>query len=299
MSSEEKKRPPGQGGPRVLGDEQDETSADSLEIAIDDDPPEITLHSRANEAFEELRDIMRERKDRWFTAFGRNLARNGKKLPRIITHVVTGGIVTIGVTLLTGDPLFGLTTGSAVGVAAPPAVSTTRLRRSRLAEHRRAYPDVPEFHDLWAVTAYEFVLMTRGYDLRVQAIHRLRKLARQLIKEPQKAAAALRTAASFVELLEEWHPCLVEIDRVLFEYQATALEIYADAEGQEAIRQIQPLKDGLYDWLILDPEVIVPGKEQELLERDLYEIASFQDMADAVDPYTALQREQEREGREE
>lgn len=296
MSSEEKKDPPGQGGPKVLGGDAD---ADTCEITVDDDPPEIALTSRANEAYEELRDIMRERKDRWFTAFGRNLARNGKKLPRIITHVVTGGIVTIGVTLLTGDPLFGLTTGSAVGVAAPPAVSTTRLRRSRLAEHRRSYPDVPEFHDLWAVTAYEFVLMTRGYGLRAQAVHRLRKLARQLIREPQKAAAALRTADAYVRLLEAWHGGLVEIDRVLFEYQSNSIENYADEEGQDAIRQIQPLKDGLYDWLILDPEVIVPGKEQELYERDIYDIASFQDMADAVDPYTALQREQEREGREE
>lgn len=292
MSSEEKKGPPGTGGPQVLGDEPED---DSYEIAVEEDPPELTLHSRANKAYEELRDIMRERRDRWFTAFGRNLARNGKKLPRIIMHVVTGGAVTIGVTLLTGDPLFGLTAGTAVGVTAPPAVSTTRLRRSRLAEHRRSYPDVPEFHDLWAVTAYEYVLMARGYHLRVQAIHRLRKLARQLRDDPKKADAALRTAASIVELLTAWHPGLVEIDRVLFEYQADSIEIFADPEGQDAIRQIQPLKEGLYDWLILDPELIVPGKEQELLERDLYEIASFQDVTDAVDPYSALQREQEGE----
>ncbi|HTK59906.1 MAG TPA: hypothetical protein VL283_01740 [Candidatus Baltobacteraceae bacterium] len=292
MSSEEKKGPPGTGDPQVLGDQDED---EDLEIAVDDDPPDLVLRSRANEAYAELKDIMRERKDSWFTAFGRNLARNGKKLPRIITHVVTGGIVTIGVTLLTGDPLFGLTTGTAVGVTAPPAVSTTRLRRSRLSEHRRSYPDVPEFHDLWAVTAYEFMLMVRGYHLRTQAIHRLRKLASQLIEEPKRSEAALRTAAAFVGLLRAWHPGLVEIDRVMFEYQANSMEMYADAEGQDAIRQIQPLKEGLYEWLILDPEVIVPGKEQELFERDIYEIASFQDMSDAVDPYSALQREQERE----
>jgi len=292
MSSEEKKDPPGFGGPQVLTEDEDD---ESCEIAIDEDPPELALLSRANKAYEELRDIMRERKDRWFTAFGRNLARNGKKLPRIIMHVVTGGAVTIGVTLLTGDPLFGLTAGTAVGVTAPPAVSTTRLRRSRLVEHRRSYPDVPEFHDLWAVTAYEFVLMVRGYQLRTQAVHRLRKLARQLHKEPAKADAALETASAFVGLLREWHPGLVEIDRVLFEYQADSIEIFADPEGQDAIRQIQPLKEGLYDWLILDPELIIPDKERELLERDLYEIASFQDVTDAIDPYSALQREQEEE----
>jgi hypothetical protein len=297
MSSEERKDPPGTGDPKVLGEDHDDDSGE-YEVDVDDDPPDVLLHSRSNEAYEELKDIMRERKDSWFTAFGRNLARNGKKLPRIITHVVTGGVVTIGVTLLTGDPLFGLTTGTAFGVTAPPAVSTTRLRRSRLSEHRRSYPDVPEFHDLWAVTAYEFVLMLRGYNLRVQAIHRLRKLARQLDKDPKRAEAVLRTAAAFGALLSQWHAGLVEIDRVMFEYQANSLEIYADAEGQDAIRQIKPLKDGLYDWLILDPEVIVPGKEQELLERDLYEIASFQDVSDAIDPYEAMRREQERDGTE-
>lgn len=295
MSSEEKKDPPGMGGPQVLGDDGGAKPQESREIVIDEDPPELTIFSRAGKAYEDLKDIMRERKDSWFTAFGRNLARNGKKLPRIIIHVVTGGVVTAGALILTGDPMFALTVGTAAGVTAPPAVSTTRLRRSRLAEHRRSYPDVPEFHDVWAVTAYEYMLMVRGYHLRAQAIYRLRKLARQLRNEPKKAEAALRTASAFVGLLRGWHAGLIEIDRVLCEYQADSMEIFADSEGQDAIRQIQPLKEGLYEWLILDPEVIVPGKEQELLERDVYDIASFQDMSDAVDPYSALQREQELE----
>jgi|GEM_PF-2767636 len=289
MSSEENKKPPGNGGPRVLGDAPD----DACEIVIDCEPPALMLTSKAKQAHEELRDIMRERKDRWFTAFARNLARNGKKLPRIIVHVVTGGVVTIAVTAATGDPVTGLAAGTAVGVTGPPALSTTRLRRSRLAEHRRSYPDVPEFHDLWAVTAYEFCLIVRGYELRQQAIHRLRKLARQFRHDERRAAAALRTADAFANLLCGYYADLVEIDRVLLEYQDDSIERYADEEGQAAIRQIQPLKEGQYDWLILEPEVIVPGKEQELLERDLQEIASYRDMADAIDPYEAMRREQE------
>jgi hypothetical protein len=282
MSSEEKKDPPG-GGPHVLTEE-------SFEIEIADVPPEIVLTSKANMAYDQLKDIMRERKDRWVTAFGRNLARNGKKFSRIITHVLTGTLVTVGVTVLTGDPIAGITAGTAVGVAAPPAISTTRLRRSRLMEHRRSYPNVPEFQDLWAVTAYEFMLMVRGYHLRVHAVMRLRKLARQLT-DPLQAAAALKTSHDITGLLRGWQPDLIEIDRKLLEYQANSMEEYADEEGQEAIRLVQPLKDGLYDWLILDPELIVPGKEQELFERDLREISSFQDVTDAIDPYEALRRQ--------
>jgi len=281
--SEEKKDPPGSGDPQMLTEE-------SYEIEISDVPPEIILQSKATLAYDQLKDIMRERKDRWVTAFGRNLARNGKKFSRIITHVLTGTLVTVGVTIVTGDPFAGLTAGTAVGIAGPPAVSTTRLRRSRLMEHRRSYPNVPEFQDLWAVTAYEFMLMVRGYHLRANAVHRLRKLARQM-NDLKGSEAALRTAGDITALLRGWHPHLLEVDRKLLEYQANSMEIYADEEGQEAIRLIQPLKDGLYDWLILDPEIIVPGKEQELFERDLREITSFQDVTDAIDPYEALRRE--------
>jgi hypothetical protein len=281
--SEEKKDPPGDGDPQVLTEE-------SYEIEIADVPPEIVLHSKATMAYDQLKDIMRERKDRWITAFGRNLKRNGTKFSRILTQVLSGSAVTLAVAIVTGDPIAGLTAGTAFGIAAPPAISTTRLRRSRLMEHRRSYPNVPEFQDLWAVTAYEFMLMVRGYHLRVHAVMRLRKLARQL-NDPQQAAAALKTSHDITGLLRGWHPDLIEIDRKLLEYQANHMEIYADEEGQEAIRLVQPLKDGLYDWLILEPELIVPGKEQELFERDLREISSFQDVTDAIDPYEALRRQ--------
>lgn len=292
--SQEKKNPP-----REAGSEKQSQAvpASPDPAAAPVGPPEINevkLVSNALMAHEALQSILREKNGGWLQAWARNAVRKGGRFPRIVAHAAATGAAALAVVAVTGDPALALAVGGAVGVGVPPAASTVRLRySSRLAEHRRSYPNVPEFRDFWAVTAYEFVLMLKGYNLRAQAAQRLRKRARQMTADPAGAAALVTTADGIAELLARWHPDLLEIDRILHECQSDALGRYADEDDQENLRLVQPLRNGYYDWLILEPPVIRMGKEQELLERDLRDIEGFREASDAVDPYAALARGQE------
>jgi hypothetical protein len=138
--------------------------------------------------------------------------------------------------------------------------------------------------------------MIIGYNLRVAAIKRLRRMADE-VDDARRAEELDDIADAISELLSEWRPELMEVAELLAKYETDDLNsVLTDAQTIATIRIINPLKDGRYDWLSLDPEIIPPGHERELHDRDVREIACHQETADAIDPYEAMRREREKNG---
>jgi hypothetical protein len=293
------KKPLGDGGkksewPQILQKEAGKAGAeDDGEEA--EDPHPIHLRSRVPTAHSVLKDILAERHGNWLAGIARNIRRNKSRGWRWTLNTafsaMAGGIVAV----LTGDPT-AVIIAAAAGLGVPTVASTTRVRMSRLEAKRRDYPDLPEFRDDWAVACYELTCMIIGFNLRVAAIARLRRLAEE-IDDERRADELDATADDIAELLSEWRPELIEIAELLAKYETDDLQsILTDAQTIATIRILNPLKDGRYDWLSLDPEIIPPGHEHELHDRDLREIACHQETVDAIDPYEALRREREKNG---
>lgn len=283
--------------PQVLGDIADDASAEEgedIEIEVED-PPAIRLDTRVPEAYEVLKDILAERRGNWFSGIVRNAQRNNRKGWRWFANAVTGVLAGSVTAALTGDP-FAAAAALAAGMGAPAVASTAHVRMSRLDVQRRDYPDLPEFRDDWAVACYELMRVINGFNLRVDAVVRLRQMTEE-VDDPRRAESLAATADAMSELLWSWRQELVEVAELMSKYQTEDMEsILTSAQTIATIRILNPLKDGKYDWLSLDPEIIPPGHEQELHDRDLREIACHQDVADAVDPYEALRREREKNG---
>jgi len=293
LGNEGKRKDDETDAPAVLGDAESVV----IEIAVDDSDvidalEPIHIGSRVPQAYEMLKTIMRERKQSVPLALASNVKRKFVTLRRgLFAGVCTiiGGVIS---TALVGDPFSGFAAGAAIGTAAPAAAETAKIRLSKRAALRRDYPDTPEFNDDWAVCCYEFMLIVHGYNLRVEAIRRMLEVADEV--ESKRAVAILRVADEMREMLLDVRDDLLEVARVLEQYQPDTVEtVIATEESIAAIRLINPLKDGLYDWLILDPELIPVGREPEQLEHDKREIAAFKEVRDAIDPYEAMRREQE------
>lgn len=273
---------------------KDPTDDDDLEFETEDPHP-IHLESRVPQAYNVLKDILAERRGNWFSGFARNFRRNNRRGLRwtlnTVVSLVAGGVVLA----VTGDPIAAGAAATA-GLGVPTVASTAHVRMSRLAAHRRDYPDLPEFRDDWAVACYELMRMILGFNLRVTVIARLRRMAEEF-DDQAKSDALTATADGMSALLWEWRQELVEIAQLLASYEKDAIDsVLTDIQTIAIIRNLNPLKDGRYDWLVLDPEIIPPGHEQEFHDRDLREIAVHQEAADALDPYEALRRERLKNG---
>lgn len=284
--------------PRVLhGDADDGTVIVDVDDDVEFDEPDpvrIGLDSQVPAAYEVLKDIIAERRGGWFAGIARNFRRNTGVL-RWTLNVAAGAITGAITGALTGDPVAAIA-AAAAGMGAPTLASNAHVRKSRLGALRRDYPDTPEFRDDWAVACYEIMRIIRGFNLRVEAIERLRRMATE-VDDARSADAIIDTADAMSSHLNSWREELVEVAELLASYQKDEIgSVLTDPETIATIRIINPLKDGRYDWLILEPELIPPGHERELHERDLREIASHQEAADAMDPYEALRREREKAG---
>lgn len=258
-------------------------------------PRHFPIDGAAALAHERLAAIMTERKANWFKAFGRNLWRRRKDHVRWIYSGAVGIAAGGAVLVITQDPFAAVGAGTAAAATVPPATDLLRIRRE---QRRKGYPDTPEFHDDWSVASYEFVRILRGYNLRMTAIERLRQFAGRLDDEA-KRKQALETAARYLHLLSAYWDEFIYVSKVLQQYAPPSTlmgEIPpADEDSNAAIRLIDPLKDGRYDWLMLDPEVIPMGKERDQLEADIVAIRSHRTSEEAADPYLGLQRQQERQ----
>lgn len=281
--------------PQVLNQDADEQEeGDDIEFEVED-PPAIFPQSRVPEAYGVLKDILAERRGNWFSGFARNFRRNNRRSLRWTLNTVVGVLAGGVVLVVTGDPT-AAAAAAAAGLGVPTAASTTHVRMSRLDAQRRDYPDLPEFRDDWAVACYELMRMINGFNLRVAAVARLRRLAAE-IDDERRSETLEATADAVSELLWDWRQELVEVAELLARYETDAVgSVLTDAQTIATIRILNPLKGGRYDWLSLDPEIIPPGHEQELLDRDLREIASHQEAVDAIDPYEALRRERLKRG---
>jgi len=288
--------------PQVLNADADQETeeeeageeGDDIEFEVEDPPP-IYLRSRVPEAYGVLKDILAERRGNWFSGYARNFRRNNRNGWRWAINAAVGVVAGSLVAVLTGD-IVTAAAAAAAGMGAPTAASTVLVRNSRLDAQRRDYPDLPEFRDDWAVACYEFMRMVNGFNLRVEAIARLRRLAEE-VDDDRRSDLLAATADAMSGLLWAWREELVEIAELLATYQTDDITtVLTPPETIATIRIISPLKDGRYDWLSLDPEIIPPGHEQELYDRDIREIACHQEAADAIDPYEALRRERLKNG---
>lgn len=282
------------GFPRLLeGDSGTPHEGDAEEEVEDPDP--IHLRSRVPTAHGVLKDILAERRGNWLSGIARNIRRNKRRGWRWTLNTAFSALAGGVVAVLTGDPA-AVIIAAAAGLGVPTVASTTHVRMSRLDAKRRDYPDLPEFRDDWAVACYELTCMIIGFNLRVAAIVRLRRLAEE-VDDSRRADELDAIADDMAELLSEWRLELMEIAELLAKYETDDLvSILTDAQTIATIRILNPLKDGRYDWLSLDPEIIPPGHERELHDRDIREIACHQETADAIDPYEALIREREKNG---
>lgn len=262
-------------------------------------PRHFPIDGAAEMAYKRLAAIMAERKADWFTAFGRNLWRRRKDHARWIFSGAVGIVAGGAVLVFTQDPFAAVGAGTAAAATVPPATDLLRIRRE---QRRKSYPDTPEFHDDWSVASYEFVRILRGYNLRMTAIERLRQFASRLDDEA-KRKQALETAARYLHLLSAYWDEFIYVSRVLQHYAPPSTLLGeippADEDSNAAIRLIDPLKDGRYDWLMLDPEVIPMGKERDQLEADIVAIRSHRASEEAADPYLGLQRQQDRQAAKE
>lgn len=260
-----------------------------------EDPSKIFLNSRVPYAHDVLKDILAERRGNWFKGVVRNFRRNkGKGLRWTLS--AAAGLVAGGVTLiLTHDPAAALAAGTA-GMGMPTLASTAHVRKSRLEADRRGYPDMPEFRDDWAVACYELMRMISGFNLRVAVIGRLRRMAEET-DDDAKSEAMSATADAMSDLLREWRQELLDVADLLGSYGKSEIDsVLTDIQTVAIIRNLNPLKDGRYEWLCLDPEIIPAGHEQEFHDRDIREIAAHHEIADALDPYEAIRRDRLKRG---
>jgi hypothetical protein len=262
-------------------------------------PDKFSPSSRVPNAYQALLAILQERRQGLTGAWISNFRRKHRSVKRGLFAgfcTLVGGVMSA---VLIGEPYSGFAIGATIGAAGPVVVDTNQIRRTKLTELRSEYPDTPEFRDAWAVCCYELMVILNGFNARVDAIQRLIKLSGNV--SPRRSSALCKTAREMAVMLHGVRDELAMACEILAQYEPDGdiENVIALPEASAAIKLIDPLKVGKFDWLILDQDTIPVGRELEQLERDRREAEAFaeslKEVADELDPFEALRRKQEEE----
>lgn len=230
-------------------------------------------------AHDKVDSILREGRASLPVAFARHIARDKVS----VKDGVVGGVAGVASAFLAGDPILFFVVAPA-GFLLRNAWNTLRIRMRRdtiMKDDFRnlAASELPELSNAWDLTCYMFVRQVRGYNVRVEAVNRIRENRRK-----ENAEELLRIADEWDRLLRRAHEQLHEVCE---ELQHQQRHLYSGrkedlAELDDNLRNSDPL--GYFDgvamlhWLVIDEDRILISKVRKVYHADMEARQELRDM---------------------